>query len=97
MVVLVTCKNKEDPLKIEGVSVVTTFLQLEVYGFFFRNSRAANSAVCFQIWPKFELCRGFMIILVTCKNEEDPIKDEGTRVATRLNVNFSEVQGQITP
>ena len=38
-----------------------------------------------------------MIVLVTCKNEEDPIKNEGTRVATRLYVNFSEVQGQITP
>ena len=25
-----------------------------------------------------------MAILVTCKNEEDPIKNEGTRVLTRL-------------
>ena len=38
-----------------------------------------------------------MVVLVTCKNEENPIKNEGTRVATRLFVDFSDVQGQITP
>ena len=38
-----------------------------------------------------------MVVLVTCKNEEDPIKNEGTRVFTTLYINFSDVQGQITP
>ena len=40
-----------------------------------------------------------MVILVTCKNEENPIKNEGARVATRLqvHVDFLDVQGQITP
>ena len=38
-----------------------------------------------------------MIAHLTCKNEEDPIKNEGAKVATRLNVDFSEVQEQITP
>ena len=37
-----------------------------------------------------------MIVLVTCKNEEDPIKNEGARVFTTLYINFSEAQGQIT-
>ena len=37
-----------------------------------------------------------MVVLVTCKNEEDPIKNEGARVFTTLNINFSDVQGQIT-
>ena len=32
----------------------------------------------------------------TCKYEEDPIKNEGTRVLTALNINFSDAQGQIT-
>ena len=32
----------------------------------------------------------------TCQNE-DPIKNEGTRVATRLYVDFLDIQGQITP
>ena len=38
-----------------------------------------------------------MFVLVTCKNEEDPIKSEGARVLTRLLFDFSDVQGQFTP
>ena len=37
-----------------------------------------------------------MDVLVTCKYEEDPIKNEGSRVFTTLYINFSDVQGQIT-
>ena len=37
-----------------------------------------------------------MIVLVTCKNEEDPIKNEDARVFTTLYINFSDAQGQIT-
>ena len=36
-----------------------------------------------------------MDVLVTCKYEEDPIKNEGARVDT-LYSNFSDAQGQIT-
>ena len=38
-----------------------------------------------------------MAILVTSKYEEDPIKIESARVATTLNIDFSNIQGQITP
>ena len=38
-----------------------------------------------------------MTILVTSKYEEDPIKIESARVATTLNIDFSNTQGQITP
>ena len=37
-----------------------------------------------------------MIVLVTCKYEETPIKNEGARVDTTLYSNFSDAQGQIT-
>ena len=37
-----------------------------------------------------------MLVLVTCKNEEDLIKNEGARVFTTLYINFSDAQGQIT-
>ena len=37
-----------------------------------------------------------MGLLVACKNEEDPIKDEGVRVVTTLFTNFSDTQGQLT-
>ena len=32
--------------------------------------------------PKFELIQAFMIVLVTCKNKEDLIKNAGARVFT---------------
>ena len=38
-----------------------------------------------------------MVVLHTCKNEEDPIKIEDARVLTRLYVIFSEAQVQLTP
>ena len=37
-----------------------------------------------------------MIVLLTCKNKEDPIKIRGARVFTTLYMNFSDMQGQIT-
>ena len=38
-----------------------------------------------------------MGLLNACKNDEDPIKNEGARVVTTLLINFSEAQGQLTP
>ena len=37
-----------------------------------------------------------MDVLITCKYEEDLIKNEGARVLTTLYINFSDAQGQIT-
>ena len=51
----------------------------------FKRSRAANSAVRGLIELKFELVPDFVIVLLTCKNEEDPIKNEGSRVLTRFS------------
>ena len=86
MVVLITCKTEEDPFKNEGNRVVTTFPPFTcklVYKDFSSHSRAANTTVRSPIWSKFELFPVFMVVLVTCKNEEDPIKNEGTRMLTR--------------
>ena len=38
-----------------------------------------------------------MDLLVACKNEEDPIKNEGARVVTTLLIYFPDAQGQLTP
>ena len=38
-----------------------------------------------------------MVVLLTCKKEEDSIEIEGARVLKRLNINFSATQGQLTP
>ena len=64
---------------------------------FFRGSRAANSEVSGGILPKFELIQAFIVVLVTCKNEEDPIKNEGARMLTSILFDFSDAQGQPTP
>ena len=37
-----------------------------------------------------------MVVLIICKNEEDPIENVGARVFTTLYINFSDAQGQIT-
>ena len=52
--------------------------------------------------PKFKLIRAFMHVLDTCKNEEDPIKNEGARLFTRFSHYksmgiFPDAQGQLTP
>ena len=38
-----------------------------------------------------------MVVLVTCRNVDDPMKIKGARVATRLYTDFSDAQGQISP
>ena len=38
-----------------------------------------------------------MGLLAACKNEEDPMKNEGVRVVITLFINFSDAQGQQTP
>ena len=63
---------------------------------FFKHSRADNSAVRGRIWSKFNLIRDIVVILVTCKNEEGPLKNKDARVATTQNTDFSITQGQIT-
>ena len=37
-----------------------------------------------------------MDVLVTCKYEEYPIKNEGARVVTTLYINILDAEGQIT-
>ena len=74
---LVACKNKEDPIKNEGARVVTTL---------FINFSDAQGELTLesvmQFCQKFKHIRAFMVGLVTCKNEEKPSKNKGTRVVT---------------
>ena len=84
MYVLITCKYEKDPIKNSRENVMTLFFPLQVYGNFFRRSRAANSVVSGQIWPKFELIQDIMHVLITSKFEKD-------------RINFLDAQGQLTP
>ena len=50
---------------------------------YFRRSMAANSVADGWVWPKIKLIQIFIGVLVTCKNEEYPFKNEGASVITR--------------
>ena len=46
--------------------------------------KGRNYAALGPIWPKFELCPDLLVVLFTCKNEEDSIENVGARVFTTL-------------
>ena len=58
---------------------------------------AANSAVLGPIRPNFELVQDLIVVLATCKNDEDPIKNEGASVHSIIQQFFSGVGGGIWP
>ena len=74
---IVACKNEEDPIKNEGARVVTTL----IINFSDAQGQLSPKSVM-EILPKFKLIQAFVVGLVTCKNQEDPSKNEGTRVVT---------------
>ena len=49
---------------------------------------ATNSAVHHRIWPNFEPIRDFMAVLITLKNVEELIENEGIRLAITLYIEF---------
>ena len=81
--VLVTYKNEDDQMKNERDRVVKT-----LNSYTFRLSRAANSVVGGRVWPEIKLIQAFMVVLSTCKNDEDLIKNESARVVTTLSIIF---------
>ena len=85
---------KKIQLKTKGGRLATTFLQGQVNGHFPDTQRQLQciSSGYGQFWPNFEL-RDFMVVLVTCKSEEYPIKNEGARMATRVNKDFQMLKG----
>ena len=67
--------------KINELAWNQHFPIISLWGFFWR-SRAANSVVCGQIWPNYQLIQALMYVIVTCKYEKDPIKNSRENVAT---------------
>ena len=84
MPVLVTSNFADDSIKNERASMETPFSHYK-YGKFFRRSRAANSVISGPIWPKFELIRDLMHVLVTCKYKKDRIKNNREKVETSFS------------
>ena len=69
MVVLHTCKNEEDLIKNEGARVLTRLYDI------FSDAQEQLTEVSDRILPNFQLIQAFIVVLVTCKNEVDPIKN----------------------
>ena len=77
MDVLAASKNEDDPIKNEGARVVTTLF----IDFSHAQGQLTPKSVMESL-PKFKPIQAFIADLVTCKNEEDPLENEGTRVVT---------------
>ena len=73
MHVLITIKFEKDQINSNQEKVETSI---------FRRSRAANSVVSSGTWPKLELIQAHMYVLITGKNETDPIKNSLENVMT---------------
>ena len=86
MVVFVTCKNDEDPIKNKGARVVTRLL-------IFQMLKADNSVVSGGFLRKFKLIQAFMVVLVTCKTDSqaDYCKNHAFKDASmKLGMYFSQ-------
>ena len=81
MPVLVTSNFDDDSIKNKLASMETAFSHYKSMGNFL-DSRAANSVISGSTWPKFELVRDFMHVLVTCKYKKDLIKSNREQVET---------------
>ena len=92
----IPARMKKIQLNMKALECSQDFSYYKSMGIFSRHSRAANSTVLGPIWPNFDIVRDVIGVLVTCKYEEDQIKNEGARVVTTLYSNFSDTQGQIT-
>ena len=83
MPVLVTSNFDDDLIKNERASMETTFSHYKSKGNILdaQGQLPSYSVVC-PIWPKFELIRDFMHVLITCKYKKDRIKSNREKVAT---------------
>ena len=52
------------------------------YSLIFLRSKAANSEVSDGILPKLKLIQALIVVLIVCKNEEDPFKIESAKIVT---------------
>ena len=82
MVFLVTCNYIEDPFKMKALERSQHF-SISKYMLTFADAQG-QSVVHGLILSSFEPSQVFMVVLVTCKGEKDPIKNEIARVVTRF-------------
>ena len=83
MSVLATSNFDDDLIKNEQASMETPFSHYKSMGKVLDTQ--GNSVVSGPIWPKFELVRDFMHVLVTCKYEKDQIKSNREKLETSFS------------
>ena len=70
---------EEDLIKNEGARVLTRLYDI------FSDAQGQLTPRSATYSAQFERFQVFIIVLITCKNEEDLIKNEGVRVLTRFS------------
>ena len=78
----IPARMKKIQLKMKELDCSQDFSHYKSMGIF---PDAQGQLTLGPIWPNFELVRDIMDVLVTCKYEEDPIKNEGARVDTTFS------------
>ena len=79
----IPARMKKIQLKMKALDCSQDFSHYKSMGIF--SDAQGHLLVLGPIWPNFELVRYIMDVLVTCKYEEDPIKNEGARVDTTFS------------
>ena len=76
MHIIIICKYEKDRIKKKPrksgdtvLTIITLYVALEISGL---------------IWPNFELIQALKYIIITCKYEKDPIKNNREKMATRF-------------
>ena len=82
MVDLVTCKNEEDASKMKALKCGHNISPIISLWGFFKMLRGSLLLSPWSILPNFEPIQDFMVVLVTCKNKEELIKNEEARLVT---------------
>ena len=93
--ILVTCKYEYDPTKNEGPRVLTT-----LYIHFLQTLK--GSYLSSWWWQKIKLIKALIVVLDTCKKNEDPSKNEEIVCSQHYShykstENFLDIKGQLTP
>ena len=94
---LFPARMKKIQSKMKALKSVHNFSAVVSLWGFFSRAQGQQTPQCSQMRLNFELGPVYMAVLLTCKNEEDLIKNEGARVFTTLYIDFSDAQGQLTP
>ena len=89
-------RMKKIQLKMKALECSQDFSHYKSMGIFRDAQGQLTPQSLVRSGRNFELVRDVIDVLLTCKYEEDQIKNEGARVVTTLYSNFSDAQGQIT-